>query len=718
MRTQLSQFCEEFEQVVRPLLVPLKRTSESLASSVETLPGREILAELKDLGQQLEMLVDKVAEQQAYVLIFGPLKSGKSTLMNALSASYVSEVTSLPAYPCMVYVTHSERRQYTVSRYDGDAVVFTDPAALRLHVGRSHAELAERVRESTEDDEPFDPPVHFPKAIRRIDVKLPAGNMARSGAVLVDTPGLYSRMKFGYDRMTREFRNSAACAIFVVKSDNLFLEQVFEEFNELLELFSRIFLVVNLDSSKLDLAADGKLTPSLEQEDPLRIIEAFESLVMSSALKRAMEEGRLRIYPVDVLRAASRRLTAASRGSAEDGEPPADEARGQANFDAFLQDLTDYINSTDYLVAFLGDSLRRASTLLGELGELCRHKAVERLTASVEELGREKQDAHGRREAARKLSSIEWKPAFDELREKAIASLKEPARKLGERTTAAIDAAVAGWFESEASLQSLIDEHLAGLFTKHQQDLIELVRGELEERVTTGRAGIRVTAETAADLVAAKIDLSQSGRASLERVSPNSFVEPVAPALRAEQVPVKKRLVDWILLRTAAHVKRRVLGPADCPSLRIPVETKAARLGTPAREAIRRALDEYEGAFFASTLERVQRRLLGAYADAAREQLEIAFKDKQRDWAERVEEIDEQLNERKRVQNHLTRLQTQTVAAGGEVESLAARYGKADPDLLIQPIPASQRPLPSRVTDPRTAKTPAKTKGSELPTLG
>jgi ribosome biogenesis GTPase A len=38
------------------------------------------------------------------VLIFGPLKSGKSTLMNAIAAAYVSEVSSLPAYPCLVCV--------------------------------------------------------------------------------------------------------------------------------------------------------------------------------------------------------------------------------------------------------------------------------------------------------------------------------------------------------------------------------------------------------------------------------------------------------------------------------------------------------------------------------------------------------------------------------------------------------------------------------------
>ena len=71
-------------------------------------------------------------------------------------------------------------------------------------------------------------------------------------------------MKFGYDYMTREFRDSAACAVFVVKTDNLFLEQVFSDFNDLLDQFSRVFVVVNIDTGKSDLCPDGSLEPSLE----------------------------------------------------------------------------------------------------------------------------------------------------------------------------------------------------------------------------------------------------------------------------------------------------------------------------------------------------------------------------------------------------------------------------------------------------------------------
>ena len=223
MRTLLSQFCESFESVLRPILEPLNGAAQAFEDSQIELGGREVRGGLLDLRHQVEGLVQKVVDQQAYVLLFGPLKSGKSTLMNALSSTYVSEVSSLPAYPCMVYLSHAEEREFDVTRYNGRTDRFTDPASLYMYINRAHVELAERLRAAEARDEEFEPSLHYPEAIRKVDVRLPAGDLARSGAVLVDTPGLYSRMKFGYDRMTREFRDSASCAIFIVKSDNLFL---------------------------------------------------------------------------------------------------------------------------------------------------------------------------------------------------------------------------------------------------------------------------------------------------------------------------------------------------------------------------------------------------------------------------------------------------------------------------------------------------------------
>ncbi len=114
---------------MRPLVVPLSQSVEAMSAATNGVPGKEIQTALIDLRHQMEVLCDKVAGQQAYVLIFGPLKSGKSTLMNALAASYVSEVTSLPAYPCMIFVSGGKKQEFVVTDYDRKT---TNSVALRV----------------------------------------------------------------------------------------------------------------------------------------------------------------------------------------------------------------------------------------------------------------------------------------------------------------------------------------------------------------------------------------------------------------------------------------------------------------------------------------------------------------------------------------------------------------------------------------------------------
>ena len=99
MSTQLSQFCDHFVATVRPLLAPLDRaiaaldaTPPATSQDASDTPAPTLRNGLADRRQEFQHLCEKVAGQRAFVLIFGPLKSGKSTLMNAIAASYVSEV--------------------------------------------------------------------------------------------------------------------------------------------------------------------------------------------------------------------------------------------------------------------------------------------------------------------------------------------------------------------------------------------------------------------------------------------------------------------------------------------------------------------------------------------------------------------------------------------------------------------------------------------------
>lgn len=677
MRTLLSQFCEEFDSIIRALIQPARDTAQALDRASEEVSGKDLQPGLVDLAHQFEALADKVAEQQAYVLIFGPLKSGKSTLMNALSATYVSEVSSLPAYPCMVYVSHSETREYQVTRYTGETEVHKDPQSLHLAIHRAHGELAERLRSIEGQGESFDPAVDFPNAIRRIDFKLPAGELAESGAVMVDTPGLYSRMKFGYDRMTRDFRNAAACAIFVVKTDNLFLEQVFAEFTELLELFSRIFLVVNLDSTKRDLFPDGSLRPSLEQENPLRIIEAFEDLAMSAPLKQAADEGRLNIYPVDLLHAAAERLG----GEAEGTEP------SRTSFASFQEDLTNYLNSTDYLVAFLGDSLRRSKSLLDELDELEQAPSVEKLRSEATLVVADLARAEARREALEALENHDWQGAFGELEQRLSRDVRERAASVEERTRGVLDGAVDAWFRSDDSLETLNRDVIATALRGHQEDLLVYLEKALRDAVSIGNAGISVAPRTAAQLEAARLDLVEVGAAALGELDLLGALLDPDPAVEPAQIPVKKGFWDWILFRSSSRMQKRLFGPANRPNLRISKVDKEKRLGRAGREAMLRALDAATGTFFDEAREHIRGELLEAYTRRASALAVEAIGKKLAGNERRRVDLQRQHDEHRAVIDNFDALLAFAREAKHSVENLWSEYGTADPSSLKEPVP-------------------------------
>lgn len=674
-RPMLGEFCDAFERSLRPLLEPLKSTTEELTSVPDDVPARAILPALRDLADQFSVLVNKVAEQQAYVLIFGPLKSGKSTFMNAICAKYVSEVSALPAYPCLVQVSHANEPRYVVTRYNGGNETFTNQDRLRGAVESDHRRLMETIRRCEEQGTEFEPQRHAPDAIRRIDVRLPAGDLAQTSAVLVDTPGLYSRMKFGYDRMTREFRNAAACAIFVVKTDNLFLDQVFDEFNELLELFSRIFLIVNLDAAKQDLKPDGSLAPSLEHEDPQAVVQAFESLSMGAPLKRARAEGRLRIYPVDLLGAASRRIRAGHAGEGKGAIE--DEPRGQADFDELLKDLMDYLNSNEYLRAFLGDSLRRADSLLGELSQLVSDPGVGQLENEVHALTDERETLSERSEATRRLAAVDWGQRLagqsESLRE-ALSGQAEPIKRAARN---ALHGALDAWFENDDSLEAVLEQDVQPSLERCRDDLIRLVREALEARAAQPQGGLALTPEARRDLETLDIDLGEAAKLTAAQLDLGALLAVPDARLRTERIPVRRGILDWLLLRTRNAVRKRLFGPPEKPDKPIPSRVKAKRLGSAARDAMRGLLDEALDGLAARAQDELPRAVVDAYTAAFTERMTQRLEEARAAARDRLDAVEARLGELRKAHERLAALRANRSQAAEALVRLEKRFGDA-----------------------------------------
>ena len=674
MQTLLSRFCEEFVRILHPLLPPLARSAEAISTAPGDLPVKDLQSQLVDLRHQMELLSEKVSAQQAYVLIFGPLKSGKSTLMNAIAGSYVSEVSCLPAYPCMVFVSHAPQREFVLTRYSGTSRTFQSPVELKDSVDKAHTDLAAKIRASEKSSEGFDPRVHYQEAISRVDVKVPTAELSQSRAVLVDTPGLYSRMKFGYDRMTREFRSSAACAIFVVRSDNLFLDQVFAEFTDLLELFSRIFLVVNCDSSKQDLSPEGKLVPSLEQQNPERIIEAFQSLSMSAPLKEAADEGRLRIYPVDLLRAAGSRLS-------PDEEQPKDKG-----FQTFLDDLVEYLNSSDYLVSFLGDSLRRAGSLIDETVELCNVDAVQALREEMVTLQTKHDEEESRRQAIERLEGAGWNKRFESLGRELTKAGQDAAGDIGVKATRRIHEAVQLWFRSNDSLQKLAGDDLVEILTDYQKDLTAAVSKELSERLVKADMGIDLPEQLADALATVDIDLMAICREAHAKVDRNAMISVPAAPVRSGQFQVRKTFWDWVLFRSSAAMQRLVFGPSDKPAQAISPEVKMARLGEPARVEMRRQLEDFQRKFTNDAMDRIVNGFVKSFCRIVLDEFTRSLRRSRNRLENKVEEYRLKLEACQHVLEPLNHLKTHAEEARTAVRGLSDHYEQIDLFMLTQPV--------------------------------
>jgi len=670
MQTKLSQFCDQFVSTVEPLLDPLQAAITALGAEPDN-DRAKMRTELADLRLQVEALSSKVAGKRSYVLIFGPLKSGKSTLMNAIAAAYVSEVSSLPAYPCLVFVSHGEKPEFLVTNYRHEVETYHNAQVVHQQIEAAHAELAKHIRAAEDAGDTFDPEVHFPAAIRRVDIRVPAISLEESSAILVDTPGLYTRMRFGYDRMTRDFRNAAACAIFVVKSDTLFLEQVFDEFTQLLELFSRIFLVVNIDTTKRDVGPDGTLVPSLEQADPGRIIKAFEDLAMPSPLRRAESEGRVKIFPVDLMDAASATLRGKSLGS--------------PGFGQFQNELNTYLASPDYLLAFLTDSMQRAQQLLDEADQLAKSASTDKLRAEIREVDRNHAKNTDNLRHLLECRHRDWSPSFQAFEQEVRENLIRVSRNLGARVTRDMSAAIETWFLSSHSLQWLLDTVWGPLIADFHTALDDAARRCLEQSVFHTNAGLDIDETTAKFLRRIGIDIldiRQTATASLAQGP-----RPVGARfpLDTEQIPLRRGLIDVLLFRSINTVRERLLGPASDPDTKISARHKASRLGGAAKRYLKQFILGYKDQFFKKAMQTAGQRYASNLERSTIESLIHQFDDIAPQLEQDLAANEQRGKTLRNVLEPLERLARISEEVRSQVTTLSDQFASTDLETLLNP---------------------------------
>lgn len=682
MITEIQRFCETFADDLKPFSERLDQALSDirLFGDVEALRTTGPL--VSEVRHSLKTLSDKIESQQAYLLIFGPLKSGKSTLMNALAGSYVSEVSSLPAYPCLVYVHHGEKEAYAITNYNGLRYEFGSNLEMQKKIDADHGSLAEHIVEVEKRGELFDPSVHFPEAIRRIDITLPAESLKASGTVLVDTPGLYSRMKFGYDLMTREFRNFAACAVFVVKTDNLFLEQVFDEFNDLLGYFSRIFLIVNIDTSKRDLAPDGTLKPSLERESPERIIEAFKSLTMNASLRDAYEEGRLRIYPVDLLRSAAERLREPGHVNGETTEELAP-VEGQG-YEAFISDLTDYLNSSDYLHEFMLDSLRQGKQLSEEIRRISADEDLELYTRQDAEARESLTTMDAKLDAARVLRKGNLVQPIDPETIHALDVIEEEKSRLAEKLARPLHEGLSSWYEGDDTLDRLQSSYLNQLIQHEEEPSYDRLIRKTKFLVDSADGGVSLTPESEKALHRLEFSLDALIRDSFRHFASEVPQPNLRLYLDTSRIPVRKNFWDYVFFRSQTQVNRNFLG--ENLEKKIPSAIKQKRLSGSAKQHLDETIDQHLTKEIPARLHSYLLAVLKHHVERVKRHLEEKLNKTESDLATRRKETEASLAEIEKILRVLRQLHEASVDFGSKVDQLRETYaGETTPAVEEEP---------------------------------
>ncbi len=573
METELKRFCDSLLRISEPLFSSLDESLGKMKKHSETFALEAFLSDLATKRADLRERIGEIRQEETYLVIFGPLKSGKSVLMNSISGAYVSEVSSLPAYPCLVHVRHGEEPSYSLTLYDGTEKSFESNADLQREVSEAHVALAEKIRFAEAKGEIFEPEKHHPEAIRQVDVELPSTELEAGSAVIVDTPGLYARMRFGYDRMTRRFRDRAACAIFVVRPENLFLEQVFNEFDELLGFFSRIFFVVNVDQSKKDLTETGSLRPSLESTQPDRIIEAFESLSMNAVIREAYRNGRLKVYPIDLLEVGKAVLTEAGL---QEKNPH------HQRFQSLTSDLQGYLNGSDYTKEFIAVQGRRFNRQAQELGEISRHPGLASLENRGERLRQAFADAREHLSAVDNLREIDWEMRFKAVRSQARESFESAKERLRGELVTRFEAEVASWMSTDESLADLRRGRLASLLEASKESANTEAVGRFQEVLQAPSFGVEWSSDEVDALVTLDAVPFSEVRDEIQRESRRVDALELGEPLAG--IPVRRSFWDWLLLRGAERVRRSVFGAPEDPGKPVPARVKERRLGERAKE--------------------------------------------------------------------------------------------------------------------------------------
>jgi len=690
IRTQLGRFSQELGRAVGPLVERLRGARAGLVEAQESRLADELGPEIENAAHRLEILRRTGDSRRSLVLVHGLQKAGKSTLIDALAGAWVAPVSALPGLPCSVGVAHAALWSARVTRLDGRQEAFPEPTGLETFLQRARDELLEALRAAREAGRELDPVRDLPRGVRRVDLQRPDEALAGSGVVLVEVPAPRDGVRFDDGDPGRG--GDVVAAVFVARADHPEPAGLRRELGRLLERHPHVTLVLNLDPSRRDLAPDGALVPCAPCADPAAAVEAFERHAMDAAMREAAAQGRLSIVPVDLLRAASRRLGGDAPSHDDEGRADA-RARGEAALVPLERAVARRLDGDERSTLFVRDVLRQANEAVGRLEAVLDTPSIDALTDRAAVARRELANGEMRLAALQRLRQAagrtwEWEGPLEGLSTALEAGTSRRAEELSARTKRVLHPVVDGWFRSRTSFLSLVRDDLVPAFEGCRNELFTHAHRTLVEETARPGFGKALDPALLEDLRRAGLDPRAIGAAAAAALDPLASCQEVPPPLWPEDLPIKKRLGDRLRMRKSAELRAQVLGPLGEPDRQVPVEEKAERFPKPARVELKRTLERTYTEFLGRTTARAATTTFNAFLQALGAELARRAEAEVRELEVPLIALQEEIERLERLHGELVRAREARSAAHDALARLVAELGWSADDLAAAVPPA------------------------------